>query len=353
LISLIELEKPSLHELSHVGVLGMHWGHREPEEVSTKSNKKQYTIPDKKTAHRVRLEAKYLKKGVSNEQAEQMAAKRIRGEKIALGILGAAVAAGAAYAAYQALGKRYSSVVLEAGQEIHNINALGDKNDYNRRIYGTFQKGDTAKYKGLLATALRKNAKDTTIYDTVLKTTETIKAPSHKEAQNLFKECFKNAVDKKAYVPFNASFANDFNNPKQQQFVNFLKTKGYNAILDSNDQFVSGYNTKKPIILFNAASSTVKAGQTIVDEMTTKRLNRIQMTTIISKQVAPTVGLGLAAIGGSHAIDTNNKYGACNSFFKKNPQLKYPYGAVFNALEKKAVKGEVVYVVNTAKLKGA
>lgn len=166
-----------MHTIYHSGVLGMKWGHRKAEAEKT------YAIPSKKSAHRVRLEAKYLKKGASNMDAEQQAANRMHGEKVALAIAGSAAAAGAAYIVSRELGKRFTGVNLEVGKELHYINALGDQATYDRRLYASFQKGDTAKYKGLLATALRKNASNTTIYDTVLGATENIKAPSQHEAK--------------------------------------------------------------------------------------------------------------------------------------------------------------------------
>lgn len=350
----ISLEKPSLNELAHFGVKGMKWGHHNPKADEITS--KRRSIPNKKSAHRVRLEAGYLKKGYSNDTAEQMAAKRIKGEKIALGILATAAVAGASYIAYQEIGKRYSNVILEAGKDLHYINALGADADYDRRLYTSFKKQDTAKYKGLLATALRNNAENTTVYDTVLRAKEDIKAPSHNEAAKLYKEFFGKTVDTKDYKLFNKDFVSGVNDPSVKGFVDFVKSKGYNAVLDSNDQFISGYNTKKPLILFNAASTTVKVGESIVTKQMSDRLNGLQMAAFYSKQMgpmlAPSVGLGLAAVGGSMAMDTSNRYGAVNGFFKKNPKSNYSYGEVYNAMKSKTVNGVPKYVIDKAKLKG-
>lgn len=339
-------------EIQHFGIPGMKWGVRKKREKFYRGGK-QYSIPKKKSGHRVRLEAGYLKKGYSESDAEQMAARRIKGEKFVAGALGTAAVAGASYIAYREIGKRYSSVVLEAGTDLHYINALGDKATYDRRLYTSFEKGDTKKYKGLLATALRKNAADTTIYDTVLRTTETVKAPSQHEAAKLYKEFLSVNKDlpKWSYNEMNRRIVGTMkgDDPTAAGFMSFLKTKGYNAILDANDQFISGYSTKKPLILFNAASSTVKVGESVVSKQLSDRLNKIQMAVVYTKELAPSIGLGVAMVGGRQALDTSNKYGAVNSYFKKNPKSNYSYGAVYNAL-KATPSGN--YIVDETLLKG-
>lgn len=132
-----------------------------------------------------------------------------------------------------------------------------------------------------------------------------------------------------------------------KEFLSHLKTKGYNAILDSNDQFISGYSAKKPIILFNAASSVVKKGETIVAKEVSDRLNKTQMAVVYTRALAPTVGLGAAYIGGTVAMDTQTKYGAVNKYMKANPDTKKSYGEIYNAL-KPDINGN--YHVNNAKL---
>jgi len=337
-------------ELYHHGVLGMRWGVRKDPENVGRDNK-TYTIPEKKSAHRVRLEAKYLRKGFSDNDAEQMAAKRIMGEKFVLGMAGVAATTIAGYVAYREIGKRFSGVTLEAGKDLHYINALGDKATYDRRLYTSFEKGDTKKYKGLLAQALRKNAKDTTIYDTVLKTTEKIKAPSQHEARKLYSEFSMKKVSSSAYNEFNKNLVSDWGSKRTQMYVSFLKKKGYNAILDANDQFISGYSTKKPLILFNAASSTVKAGESIVSEQLSKRLYNRQMSKVYAKQFAPAVGVGVAAVGGLASGTTAMKYHQVNSYFKKHPNSNLSPGAVYNAVTMDPITG--LYKINNSKLKGA
>lgn len=60
--------------------------------------------------------------------------------------------------------------------------------------------------------------------------------------------------DKKTlYEAFNLTltFHNDYNNRAQDTFYNNLKQKGYNAIVDVNDQKYSSYHAKRPMIVFD------------------------------------------------------------------------------------------------------
>lgn len=324
--------------LAHYGVMGMKWGKRKSRDESGKP-----VNDSEKSAHRVKLEAKYLKKGFSTSEAETKANGRIRTEKILLAAGGVAVVGLAAYSGKRHFDKQFTGVDLDLGAKLYNINALGDKQDLNRRMYTTFEAGDTKKYKGLLAAQLRKNKADTTVYEATLKATERIKAPSQKEAAKLYKEfatTYGMGNTAIPYLKFNQFLVEA--SPQNENFYDFMKSKGYNAILDANDQFLSGYNTKKPLIVFNAASSTVKAGQAIVDEQLTNKLAGRQTAAIIAKQMAPTIGLGVAIVGRSNAKSTKNKYGTVNKYFAENPDSKLSYAEVYSKLKEKK-PGEYSY----------
>lgn len=322
------------HFLEHYGVKGMRWGVRKDEKVSNAPVK-----DSEKSAHRVRLEAKYISKGMSQSAAEKKAIGRIKAEKVMLAVGAVGVAAAVAYVGSVEYQKRFSRVDLELGAKLTNINVLGDKQDFNRHLYTTIDERDTKKYRGMLATALRTNPNNTMIYETTLRSTERIKAPSQREAARLYKE-FRATRGKKwmldkSYMKFNADLVDDPSGAAKE-FYDFMRSKGYNAILDANDQFITGYSARKPLIVFNAASSTVKVGQKVVDEQLSDRLAQIQTLQISAKEAAPGVGLGLAVIGGTKALDTKNRYGAVNSYFKEHPESKLSYAEVFSNLERSA-----------------
>lgn len=331
-------------ELFHYGVKGMKWGVRRKEGPDGLVVKSKTPIKDSdKSAHRVATEARYIQKGYTTEEAAKKAEGRIRTQKILLAVGATAVTAAAVYGGKVAFDKRFKGVDLPMGSVLKNINALGDKQDFDRRMYTTFNEGDTKKYKGLLASALRRNAKDSTIYETSLKATQNIKAPSHHQAKKLYEE-FKSKNREASglnYKEFNKRLVNQ-RDPMNSRFYDFMKTKGYNAVLDSNDQFISGYNTKKPLILFNASSSTVKSGQKVVDDKVINKLSTVQNLGVLGRASAPYVGLGMAWVGGNKAIDTRNRYGSVNRYFKDHPNSELSYAEVYANLEVSDT-GEYIY----------
>lgn len=290
------------------------------------------------------LEAKYLEQGISADEAQRKIEKRLKVEK-GLKIAGAVAVVGiGAYVAQNQIGKRYAGVTLDKGTTMTYINALGPKADYDRRLYTTFKEGDTKKYRGLLADNLRKNATGTTIYETKLTTTEQIKAPSNKQAAKIYEEMArKGDIDRHpmGYKFFNQSLV-EGNEINSKKFYGEMKKRGYNALLDSNDQFISGYNTKKPLILFNAKSSTNKTGEKIVSNQTSSKLANRQKATTIARSFAPHAALGAAAVAISKRSKSKNKYNAVNDYLKEHPNTKKTPAEIFASLQQDELGNYVV-----------
>ena len=84
-------------EFYHHGVLGMKWGVRRTSEKSG-YNALSKQKP-KKSNHRLKLEEKYKSKGMSNEEAEKAAARRIKAEKFIAAAAAITVVAATVYVA--------------------------------------------------------------------------------------------------------------------------------------------------------------------------------------------------------------------------------------------------------------
>lgn len=340
--------------LAHFGIPGMKWGKRKGESTVKSATPKAPLKDSEKSKHRIRIEAGYQKKGLSVADAAVKAEKRIKVEKV-LAVAGAVtVVAALAYTAKVEYGKRFVGVELAKGFELKNVNAFGESIDLDRRLYTSFDKGDSKKYRSLLANQLRRNAKldtskSSTIYETVLKTKENIKAPSQQEAFKMYKEWAGKKASFKDYKLFNqgiVAIGSGFEDvgdaltgsKPRAEFLSFVKGKGYNALLDANDQFISGYSAKKPLIIFNAASSVVKKGESVVAETLS---NKVYANAIVGNATVkaltvqnPAFGLGLAAVGASGVLSSQNRYAPVNKYLAANPNTKKSYAEIYNAVSK-------------------
>lgn len=325
------------NELAHYGVKGMRWGVRKAEPRSQRSRR---PLKDsEKSAHRIKTEARYLAKGETRSEAERLADRKIKTQKILLAVGAVTVTAAAAYVGTREFEKRFTGVDLAKGSVLKNVNVFGEKQNYDRRMYTTINEADGRKYRGLLAMQLELNGRraklDTTVYEASLKATERIKAPSHRQAEKLYKEFQqKNPhLKNRNYKIFNRDLVED--GPDQKPFFDFMKSKGYNSILDANDQFLSSYDTKKPLIIFNAKSSTVEAGRRVITGSESDKLYFQQVGAMAAKSMAPYVGLGMAAVAGKRALDTRTIHGRVNKHFMDHPKEKRSYAEVYNEYEKK------------------
>ena len=316
------------NELTHHGIKGMKWGVRrfqnkdgsltpagkrrydEPNQQSnssprsnhqSNSNAKKYKIPKNKSLHRLKLEEKYMKQGMSREEAEQAAAKRIRTEQFVAAAAGVTVASCLAYAKYK--GYTTDKIIKENSdfQRIMRLNPNAEiRKDY--RQYVTIDKKDKVLYKGMFADHINKLKEDSeNIYDITIKNRSDIKVASEKRARDTFTNLFKNdkefkdefierlqkdgyAVSKgrldsifnkmkdnpnsltdreiktKAYDLFNVMLAEpgERTQKNSSRFYDALRKQGINAVVDVNDSKINNYHAKMPLILFDGEFDNVK-----------------------------------------------------------------------------------------------
>ena len=344
------------NELTHHGIKGMKWGVRrfqnkdgsltpagrkrydEPNQGTNSTNKKTQNTKSK-SLHRLKLEEKYRNEGLSKEEAEQKAIKRIKAEAYIAAAAGVTVASCLAYAKY----KNYTTdKVFKENTEFQRIMRLSPNaiiRDDSRQ-YIAINKRDKVKYKGLYAQRLNdlnKTPKSIEqglkVYDVTMKNKKEMRVASRKRAEDTFKKLYLNDDNfrqtlkedakhigigrrvfenvrkkiyngeelnnrdfKKAYDYFNAHVLMDRdldgnNNKLSNMFFDSLRKQGINAIQDVNDQKYSGYRAKLPIITFDNSFEYTKR---VMDDKEIKMNHRKALADVLSPAIMTT---GAAYVG--------------------------------------------------------
>ena len=239
-----------------------------------------------KSKHRLKLEEQYKKMGLTDEQAQAAANKRIRTEKILAASAALTVTACAAYVANKKLKDRIDGVI-KAGDQMQRISMTDNGGKLHDVFYAA--KGDHGikRYEGMLGAARSKQAGSA--YKLKLEATRDIKVASKDHAAKIFEDLYKNDKEfrdsairyarinvqgknavldlsksdartmKKMYENFNSHLVNMRNDPNKvdQAFYDKLKKAGYGAIQDINDMKFSGYNAKNPLIVFDHSNGGI------------------------------------------------------------------------------------------------
>lgn len=387
----------------HYGIKGMKWGVRRFETKGGKltpagkkryaddsvGEKKQLKIPDKKSKHRTNLEERYKQKGMSQQEAEQAAARRIRGEKYAVAAAAVTVASCVAYCKY----KNFTTdKEFEADTEFQRIMNMvrGTKIEDRDRMYVAYDKRDKAKYKGLLGDSFNQQNKQyeklwgdqmtdrerKAVYDVGVKAKEKIKVASRKRVEDTFAQLYKNDPDfkkefentvekfamtpnvqnskklryvankvsagkqlndleikKAAYDIFNIGIADS--DPAAQanskKLFDALKKQGVNAIKDMNDSKYSGYGSKDPLIIFDGAFDYSK--RVMKEEELASYAKKAQG--MIRNEALAKAGAKLGAYGGAiYGANAAANKAAVNSYKKKHPNTKLSDKEILEMLKK-------------------
>ena len=360
------------NELTHHGIKGQKWGVRrfqnkdgsltpagkrrydESNQQSNSSSKtnqqsssnaKKYKIPKNKSLHRLKLEEKYMEQGMSREEAEQAAAKRIRTEQFVAAAAVVTVASCLAYAKYK--GYTADKIIKENSdfQRIMRLNPNAEiRKDY--RQYVTIDKKDKVLYKGMFADHINKLKEDSeNIYDITIKNRSDIKVASEKRARDTFTNLFKNdkefkdefierlqkdgyvvskgrldgifnkmkdnpnsltdrEIKTKAYDLFNVMLADpgERTQKNSSRFYDALRKQGINAVVDVNDSKINNYHAKMPLILFDGEFDNVK--KRIMDD---KEIQQNMKKYINRSANQSYMALGAAAVGLYASIPIYNK----------------------------------------------
>ena len=232
------------NSLYHHGIKGQKWGVRrfqnkdgsltaagrkryDDDSGPREKKQKEYKIPKNKSLHRLKIEEKYKAKGMSEKEAEQAAAKRIRGEQFAVGAAAVTVAACVAYNKY----KNHNVDKVLKNVEFHRVMTTDNPDAPIRKDgarYVAYNKNDRMKYRGIYGDQLnqqnrgglgalelesemsrrqgkkfgphkmkelhdaRAAAESKKVYDMTMKSKGDIKVASEKRARETFAKLYKN-----------------------------------------------------------------------------------------------------------------------------------------------------------------
>ena len=239
-----------------------------------------------KSKHRLKLEEQYKKMGLTDEQAQAAANKRIRTEKILAASAALTVTACAAYVANKKLKDRIDGVI-KAGDQMQRISMTDNGGKLHDVFYAAKGDHDIKRYEGMLGAARSKQVGSA--YKLKLEATRDIKVASKDHAAKIFEDLYKNDKEfrdsairyarinvqgknavldlsksdartmKKMYENFNSHLVNMRHDPNKvdQIFYDKLKKAGYGAIQDINDMKFSGYNAKNPLIVFDHSNGGI------------------------------------------------------------------------------------------------
>lgn len=297
-------------------------------EYAKKDRKEAINGPKEKSKHRQNLEAKYREQGMNEQQAAAAADKRIRVEKTIAVVGGVTVAAATAYAVNNHF-KNNADQIIKSGSTMQRITKTPDES-LDRPFYSSFKKSDNTTYRGRMG-AHHFSGRD--VHKVTLSANSDVKVASRKNASKVFEDLYKNDSEfrdsyKKAMQEM--EFAHLFGDPKMagmfrnagkemtdkqirkqgydamniglinrspsgsavsNKFYDKMKSLGYDAVHDINDQKYSGYNAKAPVIVFNNSGKLTKSG---VHKMTGKEMD-LDLKKSYGREIAVDFGKKAAA----------------------------------------------------------
>lgn len=319
----------------------------------------------KKSKHRLALEQKYMDKGMSAEEAEIAAYKRVRTEKAIAAAAGVTIAAAAAYAAYRHYDQNVDRV-LKSGIGLQNISNT-DKLDTNQRFYAAYKTADKMKYRGWYGTQLGQHSRD--IYNTSVQVKGNgLKIAGRNTASETLANLMKNdkgyANDIRSTI---SKFASAAYNPQQQKaalkaladidrghynkrvydafnmaavtdgidkkFFDTLKKSGYDAIMDMNDKKFSGYNTSSPLIIFNGTNVAKSAVSKISDKAIKSDDAKSNVMAVVREALKTAAFVGAArgaasALGAKQQSKTHDTI--VDDYRREHPGTELSYNQILN-----------------------
>ena len=315
--------------LAHYGVKGMKWGVRREASLREKARKAESSVSEKafsevKSHYRTMIEARYIKKGASERDAQILADKSIRAHKIIAASTAVALTVALSAVATQKIGKEFTGVYIKEGTTLQHLSKndkLGLSSD--RHLYTTFNKLDKLNYQGTFAAEMG-GLTGTQIHKIDLKAITNIKAPSNKQAKKIYDEVMGQRGSTSGYRAFiNGFYKGDQSGEVYTKFKAALKENGFNAVIDTTDQNAYA-RAFKPLIVFDSKHNLVEQGaralskKEIVQKYSATRLSQM----VLSESGLKSIGVG-ASVG---AMVAGSSYGTekalIDNYYRQNPGSK-------------------------------
>lgn len=323
-----------------------------------------------KSKHRQKLEEQYKKLGMSDEQAQAAANKRVRTERILAASAALTVAACAAYAGVKYRQDRIDGII-KAGENLQRIEMQDTGGKLHDVFYVAKGKHDEARYAGLLGMTRQRQTGQAFMMK--LEASGDIKVASKKNAEKVFGDLYKNDPEfrrnarqyaskhftgvnqidpnkmsrrniAKMYENFNANLIDVRNGGSgvDKKFYNALKKAGYGAIQDINDMKYSGYHAKNPLIVFDNSNNnimvkSVSRMQGNLAKAGNKEATKAAVESMVD-DLAKKVGIGSAvgltgAAVKTYRSDPTKMYSeAVNSYKKEHPGTKMSDQEIYKML---------------------
>lgn len=357
------------YELYHFGIKGMKWGirrYQNKDGTLTPAGKKHREEGEAKSTHRSRLEAKYVKNGMSPQQAKFAADRRIKTEKVVAVTAGMTMAAATAYVVNKNIKER-SDHIIKAGSTMQRITGTPEEN-LDRAFFASFEKGDKIRYKGLYGQQIKMGGKEA--HKVTLTANKDVRVASRKKAAEVFADLYKNDPEfkeafvknsnslagqlgkfddrakllnqasksmgdkqlvKRGYDAFNIGLVNHTESGKiaSNKFYDRLKKMGYDAVTDVHDQKYSGYKAKNPVIVFNKSDKLSVSDMSKLNDGQIMSNAKNAAARIAGPSVAKYVAGYTAAVAASHRISTT---AMINDYRKEHPNTKKTDKEILNML---------------------